>query len=55
MGQELKSSPILRRANESKINATIKLEYDKAESANEKPPNVKEIAQQVQKALRSQG
>jgi hypothetical protein len=55
MGREAESSPTLKPANKSKINATIKLEYDKAESANEKPPNVREIAQQVQKALRLQG
>ena len=52
MGREAESSPTMRRANESKIKATIKLEYDKAESANEKPPNVKQIAQRVQNALR---
>jgi hypothetical protein len=55
MGREAESGPTSRHANESKINTTIKLEYDSAESANEKPPNLKQIAQRVQKALRSEG
>jgi hypothetical protein len=55
MGREAESSSTLKAADVSRINATIKLEYDKAESANEKPPNLREIAPRVQKALRSQG
>jgi hypothetical protein len=51
MWREAESRLTSRPASESKINATIELEYDKAESANKKPPNVREIAQQVQKAF----
>jgi hypothetical protein len=54
IGREADSSPTLTRASESKINATIKVEYDKAKSANERPPNVKEIARRVQGILRLQ-
>jgi hypothetical protein len=55
VGREAESSPTTRPASNSKINATIKDEYDKAESANEKPPNLRQIAQRVQKRLRSEG
>jgi hypothetical protein len=54
-GREAEPSPALRRTSDSKIKATIQVEYDKAETANEKPPNVREIAQRVQKALRLNG
>jgi hypothetical protein len=52
---ETESGPTLRNATDPKINDTITQEYDKAKDAEEKPPNVKEIAERVQETLREQG
>jgi hypothetical protein len=47
--------PTLKIASESKIDQAIGAEYDRAEREREKPPNLKEIAKQVQVTLRSEG
>ena len=45
----------LRKASESRIHEAISKEYDKAERAGLKPPNVREIVRPVQESLRSEG
>jgi hypothetical protein len=52
---ESKSEPNLKSAPESKIDQEISAEYDRAERQGQKPPNIKEIAKQVQVTLRSTG
>jgi hypothetical protein len=42
-------------ASNSKIISAIRAEYDEAEAAKRKPPNIKEIVEPVQSALRCQG
>jgi hypothetical protein len=46
---------IYRRAPNSRINEKIRAEYDDAETEQRKPPNLREIVEPVQEALRAEG
>jgi hypothetical protein len=44
-----------KKASDAMVLKAIQAEYDRAKSMNEKPPNVREIVEPVQRALRAKG
>jgi hypothetical protein len=55
IGRDLQSTSGFRQAPDPKIKQAMTAEYDRAETTNQKAPNVREISKLVQNRLRAEG